>query len=191
MVFDEFRQWFCSQSFQKLVKCQKCDDLSFYISEECVWYGLVWSQQNHSSNKEELLEHINDHIIWPAGSYDTSNISAKWNIFLAQVATASGLGVFWKLLFIWRGSIYKLVWTNLAVYIVLYYTLSLTYRFGLDHTGRVMRWFLTLEWQNHQIFSRISLSRSVSTARSMLTWYQSHSCSASMSASWSLAGGPR
>ena len=54
-----------------------------------------------------------------------------------QVATASGLGVFWKLLLLWRGSIYKLVWTNLALYIVLYYSLSLTYRFLLDPGGRV------------------------------------------------------
>ena len=54
-----------------------------------------------------------------------------------QVATSSGLGVFWKLLFLWRGSIYKLVWTNLALYIFLYYSLSLTYRFLLDENGRV------------------------------------------------------
>ena len=53
------------------------------------------------------------------------------------MATASGLGVFWKLLLLWRGSIYKLVWTNLALYIVLYYSLSLTYRFLLDPGGRV------------------------------------------------------
>lgn len=54
-----------------------------------------------------------------------------------QVATSTGLGVFWKLLFLWRGSIYKLVWTNLALYIFLYYSLSLTYRFLLDENGRV------------------------------------------------------
>ena len=60
-----------------------------------------------------------------------------------QVATASGLGVFWKLLLLWRGSIYKLVWTNLALYIVLYYSLSLTYRFLLDPGGRV-------SWQYNQ-----------------------------------------
>eukprot|EP00091_Calanus_sinicus_P025335 TRINITY_DN9614_c0_g1_i1.p1 TRINITY_DN9614_c0_g1~~TRINITY_DN9614_c0_g1_i1.p1 ORF type:complete len:159 (-),score=41.36 TRINITY_DN9614_c0_g1_i1:1-453(-) len=53
-----------------------------------------------------------------------------------QVATSSGLGVFWKLLFKWKGSIYKLVWQNLFVYMVLYYALSITYRFGLNDTGK-------------------------------------------------------
>ena len=85
------------------------------------------------------------------------------------MATASGLGVFWKLLLLWRGSIYKLVWTNLALYIVLYYSLSLTYRFLLDPGGRVSRQY------NQDIDidiaylcnSRKSSSRSVSTARNM------------------------
>ena len=70
-----------------------------------------------------------------------------------QVATSSGLGVFWKLLFVWKGknmeiwdlifheftkgSIYKLLWSNIAVYLALYFTLSFTYRFVLDEYGRV------------------------------------------------------
>ena len=54
------------------------------------------------------------------------------------MATSSGLGVFWKLLFKWRGSVYKLVWQNLTVYILLYYSLSFTYRFTLNQDGRVI-----------------------------------------------------
>ena len=54
-----------------------------------------------------------------------------------KVATCSGLGVFWRLLFQWRGSIYKLVWQNLLLYMTLYYGLSLMYRFLLDSDGRV------------------------------------------------------
>ena len=80
---------------------------------------------------------------------DTASGLLPWNVtksvlvwkmtisYGQQVATSSGLGVFWKLLFLWRGSIYKLVWTNLALYIFLYYSLSLTYRFLLDVNGRV------------------------------------------------------
>jgi hypothetical protein len=45
--------------------------------------------------------------------------------------------VFWKLLFRWKGSIYKLVWQNLVVYLVLYSTLSLTYRLLLEGEARV------------------------------------------------------
>lgn len=55
-----------------------------------------------------------------------------------EVATCTGLGVFWKLLFRWRGSIYKLVWHNLVAYLFLYYTLSLIYRFALDEGGKEM-----------------------------------------------------
>jgi len=56
--------------------------------------------------------------------------------YSSEVATSDGLGVFWKLLFRWKGSIYKLVWQNLLLYFVLFYALSLTYRFGLDAPGR-------------------------------------------------------
>ena len=45
--------------------------------------------------------------------------------------------MFWKLLFRWKGSIYKLVWQNLLLYMVLYYALSFTYRLLLDEKGRV------------------------------------------------------
>ena len=54
-----------------------------------------------------------------------------------KVATCSGLGVFWRLLFQWRGSIYKLVWQNLLLYMTLYYGLSIMYRFLLNSDGRV------------------------------------------------------
>ncbi len=40
--------------------------------------------------------------------------------------------VFLKLLLRWRGSIYKLVWHDLLIYVLLYYLLSCTYRFALD-----------------------------------------------------------
>ncbi len=40
--------------------------------------------------------------------------------------------VFLKLLIRWRGSIYKLVWHDLFLYVALYYVLSCTYRFVLD-----------------------------------------------------------
>ena len=48
----------------------------------------------------------------------------------AEVFT-SRIGIFWKLLGRWRGSIYKLVWKELMVYMVLYGALSLIYRLVL------------------------------------------------------------
>ncbi|KAJ1523655.1 hypothetical protein ONE63_001497 [Megalurothrips usitatus] len=59
--------------------------------------------------------------------------------YTAEVATSSGLGCFLKLLFRWRGSIYKLLWPNLALYSFLYFSLSVYYRFVLSPADR--EWF--------------------------------------------------
>ncbi|XP_050335844.1 bestrophin-4 [Bactrocera neohumeralis] len=48
--------------------------------------------------------------------------------YQAQVAT-SNFNCFLKLLARWRGSIYKIIWRDLAVFLVLYYALGITYRF--------------------------------------------------------------
>jgi len=45
-----------------------------------------------------------------------------------KVATVTGFGIFWKLLFRWRGSIYKLLWRDMLLYCTIYLTLSVTYR---------------------------------------------------------------
>ena len=52
-----------------------------------------------------------------------------------QVATAS-FGCFLRLLFIWRGSIYKLIWKELLIYLLVYFILSFTYRFGLTEVQK-------------------------------------------------------
>ncbi|XP_025198398.1 bestrophin-4-like [Melanaphis sacchari] len=52
--------------------------------------------------------------------------------YTAEVATCRGFGCFLKLLIRWRGSIYKLVWPDLAAFLFCYYTLNLTYRFVLN-----------------------------------------------------------
>ncbi|XP_050729005.1 bestrophin-2-like isoform X2 [Eriocheir sinensis] len=48
-----------------------------------------------------------------------------------EVADCKGFGNFWRLLFRWRGSVYKLVWMDLLAYTVVYYILSLVYRVAL------------------------------------------------------------
>ena len=52
------------------------------------------------------------------------------------VFTSKGIGTFLKLLFKWKGSIYKLVWRELFIYMVLYCGLSLIYRLALDADGK-------------------------------------------------------
>ncbi|XP_045105835.1 bestrophin-4-like isoform X2 [Portunus trituberculatus] len=45
-----------------------------------------------------------------------------------EVADCKGFGNFWRLLFRWRGSVYKLVWLDLLCYTTIYTVLSVVYR---------------------------------------------------------------
>ncbi|XP_055619428.1 bestrophin-4-like isoform X2 [Toxorhynchites rutilus septentrionalis] len=56
--------------------------------------------------------------------------------YTAEVATCRGFGCFLKLLIRWRGSIYKLVWLDLSCFLLLYYTLNITYRLALNEDQR-------------------------------------------------------
>ncbi|XP_061705865.1 bestrophin homolog 18 isoform X1 [Cydia pomonella] len=58
--------------------------------------------------------------------------------YTGEVATCRGFGTFLKLLYRWRGSIYKLVWLDLLCFLLFYYILNLTYRLLLDeHSKRL------------------------------------------------------
>ncbi|XP_018014164.1 bestrophin-3 [Hyalella azteca] len=61
-----------------------------------------------------------------------------------HVASSKGFGCFWKLLFRWKGSIYKLVWQDLFFYMLLYGACSVTYRCFLDEPQK-------------RVFERISM----------------------------------
>ncbi|KAF5308888.1 hypothetical protein FQR65_LT00588 [Abscondita terminalis] len=52
--------------------------------------------------------------------------------YTAEVATCTGFGPFLQLLRRWKGSIYKLVWLDLLLYLVCYYSLNLIYRLLLN-----------------------------------------------------------
>lgn len=52
--------------------------------------------------------------------------------YTASVANAKGFGCFVKLLFRWKGGIYKLVWPDLFVFLSTYFSLSFAYRVLLD-----------------------------------------------------------
>lgn len=58
-----------------------------------------------------------------------------------KVATSS-FSCFLRLLFRWKGSIYKLLWKEFAVFALLFYMLGFTYRFAL--TPELKRYFETL-----------------------------------------------
>ncbi|XP_058976711.1 bestrophin-4-like [Musca domestica] len=52
--------------------------------------------------------------------------------YTAEVATCKKFGCFVKLLARWRGSIYKLVWMDLLLFLALYYGINLIYIYLLD-----------------------------------------------------------
>uniref|UniRef100_A0ABD2XS31 Bestrophin homolog n=1 Tax=Trichogramma kaykai TaxID=54128 RepID=A0ABD2XS31_9HYME len=52
--------------------------------------------------------------------------------YTAEVATCRGFGCFLKLLIRWKASVYKLIWTDMLLFLLIYYALSGLYRFGLD-----------------------------------------------------------
>ncbi|XP_013134730.1 PREDICTED: bestrophin-1 isoform X2 [Papilio polytes] len=58
--------------------------------------------------------------------------------YTGEVATCRGFGTFLKVLYKWRGSIYKLVWLDLLVFLLSYYILNLTYRLLLDENAKRM-----------------------------------------------------
>ncbi|XP_055608606.1 bestrophin-2 [Uranotaenia lowii] len=56
--------------------------------------------------------------------------------YSAEVPNGSNFGCFWRILWKWRGSVYKAIWRELLAYLCVYYTLNLTYRYGLGEEGR-------------------------------------------------------
>ncbi|XP_058458673.1 bestrophin-4 [Malaya genurostris] len=56
--------------------------------------------------------------------------------YSAEVPNGSNFGCFWRILWKWRGSVYKAIWRELLAYLCVYYTLNLTYRYGLSEEGR-------------------------------------------------------
>ncbi|KAK4886208.1 hypothetical protein RN001_002479 [Aquatica leii] len=58
--------------------------------------------------------------------------------YTAEVATCTGFGPFLHLLRRWRGSIYKLVWLDLLLYLVCYYSLNLIYRLLLNEEQQLI-----------------------------------------------------
>ena len=78
----------------------------------------------------------NDILLYFRGDISKA-FRVKCNVILLQVTTVKGLGVFWKILFRWKASVYKSVWYNLLLYILLYSSLSITYRYFLSEEQRV------------------------------------------------------
>nr|XP_045607562.1 bestrophin-3-like isoform X1 [Procambarus clarkii]XP_045607572.1 bestrophin-3-like isoform X1 [Procambarus clarkii]XP_045607582.1 bestrophin-3-like isoform X1 [Procambarus clarkii]XP_045607591.1 bestrophin-3-like isoform X1 [Procambarus clarkii]XP_045607600.1 bestrophin-3-like isoform X1 [Procambarus clarkii]XP_045607610.1 bestrophin-3-like isoform X1 [Procambarus clarkii] len=55
-----------------------------------------------------------------------------------KIANLKGFGSFCRLLIRWRGSVYKMVWQDMLIYILLFYAISFLYRFGLNENDRLI-----------------------------------------------------
>lgn len=49
-----------------------------------------------------------------------------------DITDGQGIFAFFRILKRWKGSLYKLVWVDLLIYIMAYYILNLSYRFGMN-----------------------------------------------------------
>ncbi|XP_076170334.1 bestrophin family protein [Ptiloglossa arizonensis] len=58
--------------------------------------------------------------------------------YASEVPNGSSFGCFWRILVKWRGSVYKLIWRELLVYLIVYYLINFTYRYGLNEHQRVI-----------------------------------------------------
>ncbi|KAA0188501.1 Bestrophin [Fasciolopsis buskii] len=52
--------------------------------------------------------------------------------YVDDISDGQGIFIFAKILGRWKGSLYKLVWVDLLIYILAYYVLNLSYRFGMN-----------------------------------------------------------
>ena len=55
--------------------------------------------------------------------------------YTADVANASNFGVYTRILFKWRGSVYKLVYRELIAFLAVYFVLNIFYRTTLTAEG--------------------------------------------------------
>jgi hypothetical protein len=82
----------------------------------------------------------------------------------------STFGSFVKLLFRWKGSIYKLVWRDLILYVILFSVLSVLYRFILPAEGKYHYYIYTVYYTKLTGLQRLLTTFSCQMARKGSYW---------------------
>nr|XP_022910334.1 uncharacterized protein LOC111421416 [Onthophagus taurus] len=74
----------------------------------------------------------------PESCYEENgeNVATMTISYGKEITTSRGFGLFWRLLSRWRGSIYKLIWADLIIYIIIYFILNSVYRYALNEDGQ-------------------------------------------------------
>lgn len=83
----------------------------------------------------------------------STNIFKRMAVRYAHDVSDYRFGCFVRLLFRWRGSVYKMVWPDMLMYILLYYIISFVYRFALTEDEK-------------RIFEKVSIH--ISTFRNLI-----------------------
>ena len=83
-------------------------------------------------------------IFW-IGQLKAENFLLSFSIFVP----GNKIGAFFRLMFIWRGSIGKGIWKDASIYIFLYFLISIIYQYALFHDEALKqlfeRWCVYLE----------------------------------------------
>ncbi|CAH8607614.1 unnamed protein product [Heterobilharzia americana] len=58
--------------------------------------------------------------------------------YVDDISDGQGIFIFAKILGRWKGSLYKLVWVDLLIYISAYYVLNLSYRFAMNEKQKII-----------------------------------------------------
>ncbi|CAH8607809.1 unnamed protein product [Schistosoma rodhaini] len=58
--------------------------------------------------------------------------------YVDDISDGQGIFIFVKILRRWKGSLYKLVWVDLLIYISAYYVLNLSYRFAMNDKQKII-----------------------------------------------------
>uniref|UniRef100_A0A0P4WX07 Bestrophin homolog n=1 Tax=Scylla olivacea TaxID=85551 RepID=A0A0P4WX07_SCYOL len=95
--------------------------------------------------------------------------------YIHRVASGSALMSFY-LLKRWRGSVYKVVWKDLAVYLLIYYCISFVYRFGLGEQGRENFEKLVLHCARFQAVLPVSFVLGFYVTLVVGRWWETYRC---------------
>ncbi|XP_046997814.1 uncharacterized protein LOC124613197 isoform X1 [Schistocerca americana] len=96
--------------------------------------------------------------------------------YTGEVATCTGLGCFWRLLFRWKGSIYKLLWPNFFLYGAVYFALSCVYRFVLSEENRRLFEKICLHCQTYADLIPIAFILGFYVSIVIKRWWDQYMC---------------
>lgn len=88
-----------------------------------------------------------------------------------QKQPIQSIGVFWKVLFRWKGSVYKLLYFDLLIYMAAYYLVRVIYQFALDDEQKVYFRDIVKYCQSYSSFFPLSFVLGFFVTHIMTRWW--------------------